>query len=81
MDRVSQHLRGMVRGLERKINPCGPEIVANGFREALEMSVIERRRRIEDMAARLEERNVYAWATEFMKDALDAARPTFDQVA
>ncbi len=56
------------------VNPYDVEQVSLGIRRALEMEVKEKKRRIVEMAERLDEKNVYEWARDFFRAARDAAR-------
>lgn len=54
------------------VNPYDFEGVAEAVRKALEMKKEEKKRRVREMTAVLDERNVYTWASEFIKDAASA---------
>lgn len=54
------------------VNPYSVKEVSDGINTALNMSKQEKKDRISRMAAILQERNVYSWALQFMKDALEA---------
>lgn len=56
------------------INPYDIENVANAIKDALEMSKAEKQRRIKNMVENLDEKNVYDWAMEFVKNATIAKR-------
>ncbi len=55
------------------INPYDPDEVADAIKRALEMSREEKIEAMKRMAKRLDEKNVYAWAMEFVQGA-QAAR-------
>jgi trehalose-6-phosphate synthase len=56
------------------VNPYDTGAVATAIKLALEMDRAERVERITHMASLLEERNVYEWAMNFVRDAATAAR-------
>lgn len=51
------------------VNPYDIDEIVAAMRQALEMGVKEKKERIAHMVERLEEKNVYAWASEFVRDA------------
>ncbi len=56
------------------VNPYDIEQVADSMKEGLEMGVREKIRRTKEMVELMEERNIYTWAEEFVKHAMNAAR-------
>lgn len=56
------------------VNPYDIDEVAGAMKKALEMKREEKQKRINSMAQVLEERNVYEWAEEFVRSALNASR-------
>ena len=56
------------------VNPYDFEEVADSIKAGLEMRKDEKIRRIRQMVETLEERNVYAWAKEFVENAVNAVR-------
>lgn len=56
------------------VNPYDVEQVADNIKLGLEMPVKEKARRTKEMVENMEERSIYAWAHEFFKDALEAAK-------
>lgn len=56
------------------VNPYDIEEVADAIKRGLEMSKEERAERIAKMAAQLDEKNVYEWGMNFLKEAIAAGR-------
>lgn len=56
------------------INPYDFEGTANAVKQALEMKREEKKRRIHAMTEVLDEKNVYAWASDFISDASAATK-------
>ncbi len=56
------------------VNPYNTEEVANAIKLGLEMGTAEKKKRIKEMAETLEERNVYAWAEDFVRSAASSAK-------
>jgi trehalose 6-phosphate synthase len=56
------------------VNPYDIEQVADHIKEGLEMGVREKVRRTKEMVELMEERNIYTWAEEFVKNTMNAAR-------
>lgn len=55
------------------VNPYNTQEVVSAMKKALEMPQKEKRERIDHMAGILEERNIYTWAENFIRDAELAA--------
>lgn len=53
------------------INPYDTEELASAIKTALEMGKDEKKKRIKEMTETLEEKNVYAWAEDFVRNALE----------
>ena len=58
------------------VNPYDYKGVADAIRQGLEMSKKERRERIKEMADTLDDRNVYQWALDFIREAQGARSNT-----
>lgn len=56
------------------VNPYDVNQLSSAIKKGLEMDVKEKKRRIQEMAETLEEKNVYEWAVEFVGNALSSAR-------
>lgn len=56
------------------VNPFNISEVADAIKKGLEMSKRERKERIQGMAEVLRERNIYAWAIDFVKAAVTSER-------
>lgn len=56
------------------VNPYDIDEVSSAIKRGLEMSQKEKRARIKAMAEVLEERNIYEWAQEFVRNALTSGR-------
>lgn len=56
------------------VNPYDTTAMAQAIKQALEMPEKERKDRIHTMTATLQERNVYTWALDFLKDTEQAAK-------
>lgn len=54
------------------VNPYDMDDVADGIRQGLEMKKEEKIDRIKNMAAMLEEKNVYDWGYTFIRDAIQS---------
>ena len=54
------------------VNPYNIEEVSEAIKKALEMPKQEKKEKLKAMAAVLGERNIYAWAQEFVKSTLEA---------
>ena len=56
------------------VNPYDVDQVAAELKKGLEMSSKEKARRTAEMVETMEERNIYAWAEEFVRESMTAAR-------
>lgn len=56
------------------VNPYDIDEVADAIKKGLTMSKKEKKERIQAMAERLDERNIYEWAKEFVRSALTAQK-------
>ncbi len=56
------------------VNPYDIEQVADSIKTGLEMGVREKVRRTNEMVELMEERNIYTWAEDFVKNSMNAAR-------
>lgn len=56
------------------VNPYNPEEVARAIKQGLEMSVKDRKERIMNMSAILDERNIYEWAENFIRNGETASK-------
>lgn len=56
------------------VNPYDINEVSTAIKRALEMSKTEKERRIKEMVENLDEKNIYDWAIDFVKNASNAAR-------
>lgn len=56
------------------INPYNINEVADGIKRSLEMNKRDRISKIKQMAAKVRERNIYAWTEEFIRSSLAAVR-------
>ncbi len=56
------------------INPYDLEQVAKSIKTGLELPTREKKKNTNEMVETLEERNIYTWAQEFFKEAINAAR-------
>ncbi|HKZ35988.1 MAG TPA: trehalose-6-phosphate synthase, partial [Patescibacteria group bacterium] len=54
------------------INPYDVKAITEAIKTALEMDKEEKIKRLTKMAQVLSEKNVYQWATDFLKEAIDA---------
>jgi trehalose 6-phosphate synthase len=56
------------------VNPYDVDQVAENIKIGLEMSTKEKGRRAQEMVEHMEQRNIYAWAEEFVREAISASR-------
>lgn len=56
------------------VNPYDVEQVADNIKTGLELPLKTKTADTKEMVETLEERNIYSWAQEFFKDAIDAAK-------
>lgn len=56
------------------VNPYDKDEVARGIKKGLEMSQKEKTQRMKAMAEVLDDRNVYEWAKDFVKNSLSASK-------
>jgi trehalose-6-phosphate synthase len=56
------------------INPYDFEGTAQAIKQALEMKKEEKKRRVRAMTEVLDEKNVYSWASEFIRDAASSTK-------
>lgn len=56
------------------VNPYNTEELAEAIKKGLEMPMSEKKRRIKRMAETLEEKNVYEWAQDFVRQGIAAAK-------
>ncbi len=56
------------------VNPYDTKEVAGAIKKALEMDKNEKRRRMQNMASTLDERNSYDWSQNFIESAIAASR-------
>lgn len=57
------------------VNPYDIDEVAKAIKKGFEMDKKDKLKRVEAMVSTLDERNVYQWAEEFVKDALSSHNP------
>lgn len=56
------------------VNPYHLEDVADAIKKGLEMGTLEKNKKIKQMADMLEEKNVYEWAENFLRGAVETGR-------
>lgn len=54
------------------VNPYDTEVVSDAIKKGLEMKSEEKKQRLDKMVKQLEENNVYKWAYDFLKGALES---------
>lgn len=56
------------------VNPYDVDQVAENIKNGLEMSTKEKAKRAQEMVENMDQRNIYAWAEEFFREAFAASR-------
>jgi trehalose 6-phosphate synthase/phosphatase len=56
------------------VNPYDVEQVADAIKTGLELPVKDKMRDVKEMVETMEERSIYAWAQDFFKEAIEAAK-------